>query len=894
MRFIANTSYCMNNIKSIFLGFLLGLLILFILIVSVTFIYEDEVSQYIVEEVNQNLNAKIDVEEINFSLLRKFPNASLEFKSVTAYSSSLLNKTILGYHTDTLFFAKRLFLELNLFDLIRKNYKIKNIHFDKGIINVFIDQYGNENYRFWNSDNEKAESSVFLELSKVRITQSNILFCNEKNQLIIDSYINKSALKGLFQQDNFTLEASLDTRINNLEIQKSNYIACKMLLGDLSIAIGNNNIYLSNSFLNLESVLFNVDGNIQLSEQVSLNLAFNAENQSLEKILGILPGSIRNEFSDIYARGGIISITSLLTGIVSESSNPLFEGNFDLKKANLVDLKTEINLKQVFANGVFSNGSERNLKTTTVSLTSFSATLDKSTIVGSTDISDFTNPTIIMDYDANLDFAEIQNTFAIDTLEVFEGSGKLSGTLNGNLREVKTLRFYDFFKKEFAFTLRIKDGELKIKGRPLVVKQINGLLAINETLYTDSLYFKILDNDFLITGEASNLSGYFSSQGNTSIMAELNSNSVDLNQLSPLFFDEASETKNPSYKFPDRLNLFLNLQLRNFSVGKFNAKNIKGSLNYKPKMFSLHEISFQSMQGEIKIGGVIVQDYKNDFIVKCQSSINNLDINQLFYTFNNFGQTFLPEKNIKGQVSGDIYFSSVFSDKIEINKKTIVSESNILIQNGELVNYEPMKNLSRFIDVKELEHITFSTLRNQITIKDEQVIIPKMDINSSAIDITIYGNHNFDNTFDYHFKVLLSDILAKKAKNTAREKNEFDNVEDDGLGKTNIYLKITGTPDDYKVSFDRKQARNARKEELQNEKSQLKQILNEEFGWFKNDSSIKSNDSSIIKKDKAFEIEWEDSNKSNQKNKKEDTKKADPAFKITFDEDTTSIHGNLE
>jgi len=134
----------------------------------------------------------------------------------------------------------------------------------------------------------------------------------------------------------------------------------------------------------------------------------------------------------------------------------------------------------------------------------------------------------------------------------------------------------------------------------------------------------------------------------------------------------------------------------------------------------------------------------------------------LFYSFNSFGQTFLPEKNIKGDISGDIFFSASLSEKLDIDKKSIIAESNILIQNGALINYEPLKRLSRFIDVKELEQITFSALQNQITIKDEKVIIPKMDIISSAINISISGTHNFNNTFEYRFRALKGKSKSKK------------------------------------------------------------------------------------------------------------------------------------
>ena len=92
--------------------------------------------------------------------------------------------------------------------------------------------------------------------------------------------------------------------------------------------------------------------------------------------------------------------------------------------------------------------------------------------------------------------------------------------------------------------------------------------------------------------------------------------------------------------------------------------------------------------------------------------------------------------------------------------------------------------------------------------------------------------------------IFLSDILSKKARKAKKENNEFGVIEDDGLGRTSIYLSIKGTVDDYKISYDTKNVIQHIKEEFEEEKNNLKVILNEEFGWFKKDSVvIKSKDS---------------------------------------------------
>jgi hypothetical protein len=136
-----------------------------------------------------------------------------------------------------------------------------------------------------------------------------------------------------------------------------------------------------------------------------------------------------------------------------------------------------------------------------------------------------------------------------------------------------------------------------------------------------------------------------------------------------------------------------------------------------------------------------------------------------------------------------------------------------------------------------------------------------MEVHSSAADLSVNGKHDFNNNYEYHVKVLLSEILSKKIHKPKSNTTEFGAVQDDGLGRVSVLLKVQNKGEDVKVGYDLRAAGNQIKDDIKNERKNLKSILNQEYGWFKNDTSV---------------------------NKKQNTKP--PRFKITFDEnDTTKI-----
>jgi VCBS repeat-containing protein len=234
----------------------------------------------------------------------------------------------------------------------------------------------------------------------------------------------------------------------------------------------------------------------------------------------------------------------------------------------------------------------------------------------------------------------------------------------------------------------------------------------------------------------------------------------------------------------------------------------------------------------------------------------------MFESFENFGQTAVTDKNLKGLATAKIQFASMLSPELKMDPDKLYAGVDMTIENGELNNVETMKSLSRFIELKDLENVRFSTLKNQIEIKNQIINIPKMEVKSNAINITASGTHTFNNEINYKIKLSLNELLSKKAKNAKKENDEFGVVADDGLGRTNIFLSMTGTIDHPVIKYDSKSAIQNVRQDLKVEKQSLKTILKEEFGLFKKDSTL--NPKKPVE-DGKFIIKWDEADKREEK-----------------------------
>ena len=276
--------------------------------------------------------------------------------------------------------------------------------------------------------------------------------------------------------------------------------------------------------------------------------------------------------------------------------------------------------------------------------------------------------------------------------------------------------------------------------------------------------------------------------------------------------------------------------------------------------------------------------------VSLTSQVANLDIEQLFRSFSNFGQDFITERNIRGSLTGRSQFSATLDEQFKIRSRDIVSENSISIKSGALIDFEPLMEVSDFLKIEPMNRVRFSRLENEIIIRDSEIVIPEMDIRSSVMNLRASGVHRFDKTYTYNLALKLSEILFRKAQ--ANTDREFRVALDEEDGRT-LFLRMEDDGGGMEVSYDREKAMKKIKSDLKQEKDELKKVLNEEFGLYEDEQEKLHHEKEEKGPAVRFEFqgesepdtvkkEAEEKRRWWQRRRKKDTK---PDFRIVIDEE---------
>jgi hypothetical protein len=283
------------------------------------------------------------------------------------------------------------------------------------------------------------------------------------------------------------------------------------------------------------------------------------------------------------------------------------------------------------------------------------------------------------------------------------------------------------------------------------------------------------------------------------------------------------------------------------------------------------DIKFQAFEGGILLNAIADNSDTTKVQLNCTTNLENVNISKMFSELNNFGQQVISDKNLQGMATAQIDFSAVWNTYLECDLSSILASADVSINKGELVYYEPLKNLSKYIELKELQRIKFATLKTHVDIKNKVITFSKTEVGNTALNLDIWGTHSFTNEIDYHIKLLLSEYLAKRPGKSKQLDEELVENENDPELKRSVFIHMYGTADNPIIKYDRKAMKQKIKQDLKEEKQSLKRLLNEEFGLFKKDTSMHKNQAQQ-KQDQNFKIEFNQSKINNNKSKpKEDT-----------------------
>lgn len=791
--------------------------------------FEDKVADAVLTRVYRLVDTEVHHDKVSLNLWRKFPNATVEVH----------NLKVEAHGKDrNLARIRRVYLQFNLFDIIRGNYRLKKAEIQHVDLNLHTYADGTHSWDIFTPEEDTSETAFSLQLSAVQLSRADVRYRDETSGLLCTAEVKRIGVKGDFTQEKFTVKYNTQLLLQTLDVDTAFHWKDAELRsgGEVDVNLKENRYLFKQCALSLNKEELLLDGSLHMQADSSWQYALRAEARSLSVsgLLAELPESLRRAVDD-YRIGGQLQLKLSAGGLLDETSTLHLKADVRAQKAEVWQKKNKVGLQQAAFAAHVEAATPDLLSSMKISVKDFTAEVPSGSVQAALQMENLNAPQLKL---------QLQSVLRLQDLKAF--LPRLSAYRMGGNAEVN-LHFENTFAKGFEMNaesfrqaklsgnLHLEDGLFQMDTTALRMEDFIAQLAFSDQLLTVTRFDgKIQGNECRLSAKISPIFDFlFSDDGLLNVSATLTSPYVNVDAFMPSASASASSSASSAasgsaFVLPDRVQAEVKVAADKVKYDRFEASRLKGVLRLKDLCLSIQDFSMEALGGKAKLQGEAKPGRNGKYLLKADAHTDRVDVQRLFYVMHDFGQeqdaNGLTHKNIRGNATSDIRFAASLDSKLELQPESIDCDADLLVSDGRLIDYKVLESLSSFVSIEDLKDIRFETLKNRVSIRNSVIQIPEMEIKNSLVNLYVSGSQSFEGALHYNVRMHVNELLARKRRNRVRS-DEFGTVEEDASKGMYLYLLVSGTTDNPEFKWNREKAREGFRESLQSQREELRSLF---------------------------------------------------------------------
>ena len=300
------------------------ILVLVAALVLTPIIFEDQIESEIKKVINKNVNATVDWNELDLSLFRSFPDASVQLTDL-----KVINKA--PFDGDTLVNSEQINLNLGILQLFKSDpIKIDNFSLDGALIHIKVNEDGAANYDIAKEttdqpqeQTQESSGGMQLALQSYKITNSSIIYDDKpaKTYLKLDEFNHNGS--GDLEANKTTLETQTNSLVtfvfDEVEYLSDNSID---LAADLEIDFDQMKFSFLENKAMINQLPLNFEGYVQIFDDYQdIDVSFSMPTSSFKNFLGLVPKTYAGNLEGVDTSGDF-ELNGSIKGRVDDENIP--------------------------------------------------------------------------------------------------------------------------------------------------------------------------------------------------------------------------------------------------------------------------------------------------------------------------------------------------------------------------------------------------------------------------------------------------------------------------------------------------------------------------------------------------------------------------------------------
>ncbi|MBC6112430.1 AsmA family protein [Pedobacter fastidiosus] len=709
-----------------------------------------EVLASILEQLNKNLNGKITATSMEPTLLKSFPGVSVSLNGV------LLRDSLWARHKHDLLKAQDIDVSLNVLSLIVGNININQIAINDASIYIYTDSTGYSNTSIFKSkpkgEKKSSSKSSVLEVKKIDFNKISLVLDNQKRFKLFNFNIDQIQARMQYPDSGWTGKIKLKTQVNNFAFntRKGSFLKDKSLEGTLSAHYSRDldAVILNPEVLNIGGHPFKIGAKIDLDKS-AFAISITVDDILFRDVALLLSPNISSKL----LKFGIAKPIDIRGNIIDDGSgkygDPLIKVGIKVRD-NAVTIPagtlTACNFDGAFTNqdtvGGIIGDENSSIKFSKLTAKYFNAPLSIETFT----VNNLARPIATGLVTSQFPLSNLNNSLGTNDFEF------KNGTANLRLYCQADIDNFRFTKPVVSGKIDIADADILYVPRKLhLVKSALNIKFDQNDLSIQNGHFQLGKSELNISCSIANFANlYYTDPDKILVNLKMHSPQLYLNEFLPFLGPRTAKKKSgssASMKAASKeLSNVLEVSKMNIRLtvdkaiyDKFTAKNLDADISLRGEGIFFNKISVAHAGGLLSLNGNIVQEPSSNSF-KISSKISHVSVKDFFYSFDNFGQNTITNKNLKGYLSSFVNISGKISHTGKILPRSINGKVVFNLNNAALVNFDPMVKVGKFAFAnRNLSNVEIKNLDGTLNIRGDKVEISPMQINSSAMNFNIKG-----------------------------------------------------------------------------------------------------------------------------------------------------------
>lgn len=733
----------------------------------VPFALRGKIADIVKREANEMLAAKLDFEKLDISLLRHFPNASLDLKGLTLVGVD-------RFEGDTIVAAQRISVVVNLMSLFGDSgFEVTKVILSSPAVHAHKLADGAVNWDVMKPSDEAAEetpaeessepSSFRMSVRDFRISDAAIRYEDDSTNMRFSTAPLSLRLRGNMSAD----RTDLDLRLTAQEMRfVSGGIpllsgAEAELVAVIDADLANNRFTFSRNTLRLNAISVGLDGWVELGDDaVVMDLTAGCDKVQFKDVLSLIPAFYTREFKNLTA-GGELSMALWAKGEMRGSALPTFELKTEVRDgsfqySSLPKAVTGINIAAKVANpgGVMDK--------TVIDLSKFGLKMAGNSVSATFHATNLVSDPVFRAAAAGrVDLGAVKEVYPLE--KGVELGGQITADLkvSGRMSDIEKNR-YEKLGAQGTFT--VEELGLTLPSLPAVHIRRAAATITPAAMTLGEFGVTVGKSDLAANGQLTGYIGYLLRGDMLSGRLYVKSELLDLNEImeampassEPAEGEVVAAEPMQAVEVPRNLNLSLNTDLRKVLFGKMTVSDISGEMSVAGGVLSLDRLRLGVFGGKATASGSYstAADPAKPAL-KLNADIAGASFQKTFEELEMVQKLVPIFAKTGGDYSLALDMRTSLDSQMSPDLQTLTATGEIRSANIHVQNIEAFDALAKALNNDDLRKIEAKDVTIRFAIRDGRITTQPFDLKLGSVGINLSGSTGLDQTIDYTAKVAI-------------------------------------------------------------------------------------------------------------------------------------------